>query len=140
MQLKTPSPAARVPLLVIDQDEARRYLAGVRDLAAEAVASPDPRVVLCALRVLELAPASIRRIWAHRAQTAARHVTPRNSSSPASALTTAARPRTVHRSAASNFFTQSAICCVRQTALTAATPSANPTRASLPAARNSARN
>jgi hypothetical protein len=46
----------------IDQDEARRYLAGVRDLAAEAVASADPRVIICALRVLELAPASIRRI------------------------------------------------------------------------------
>jgi hypothetical protein len=49
--------------VVIDQDEARRYLAGVRDLAAEAAASPDPRVILAALRVLELAPASIRRIW-----------------------------------------------------------------------------
>jgi hypothetical protein len=51
----------RGPYLVrIDQDEARRYLAGVRDLAAEAVASADPRVIICALRVLELAPASIR--------------------------------------------------------------------------------
>jgi hypothetical protein len=48
-QLKAPGPIARVPL-VIDQDEARRFLAGVRDLAAEAVASPDPRVIICALR------------------------------------------------------------------------------------------
>jgi hypothetical protein len=63
MQQKAPGPAARVRLLVIDQAEARRYLAGVRDLAAEAAASPDPRVILCALRVLELAPASIRQIW-----------------------------------------------------------------------------
>ena len=60
-QLKAPGPIARVPL-VMDQDEARRFLAGVRDLAAEAVASPDPRVIICALRVLELAPASIERI------------------------------------------------------------------------------
>jgi hypothetical protein len=63
MQQKAPGPAARVRLLVIDSDAARLYLAGVRDLAAEAAATEDPRVIVTALRILELAPASIRRIW-----------------------------------------------------------------------------
>ena len=62
-QQKAPGPAPRVRLLVIDHDEARRYLAGVAALAAEAAGSQDPRVIRAALGVLELAPASIRRIW-----------------------------------------------------------------------------
>ena len=33
-QQKAPGPAARIRLAAIDQDEARRYLRGVRDLAA----------------------------------------------------------------------------------------------------------
>jgi hypothetical protein len=53
MQQKAPGPAARVRLLVIDSDAARLYLAGVRDLAAEAAATEDPRVIVTALRILE---------------------------------------------------------------------------------------
>jgi hypothetical protein len=51
-QQKAPGPAARIRLAAIDQDEARRYLRGVRDLAAEAAASADARVLLSALKVL----------------------------------------------------------------------------------------
>jgi hypothetical protein len=41
-QQKAPKPAARIRLAAIDQDEARRYLRGVRDLAAEVRNSVAP--------------------------------------------------------------------------------------------------
>jgi len=40
--------------------EARRYLAGIRYMAAEASVSQDLRVITLALQVLELAPATIK--------------------------------------------------------------------------------
>jgi hypothetical protein len=45
----------------LDVDAARRYLSGVRDMAAEAPESADPRVTITALHVLQLAPRTIIR-------------------------------------------------------------------------------
>jgi hypothetical protein len=51
----------RTSVKILDIAEAKRYLAGVRSLADEAIRSSDARVVIGALRVLERQPAEIRR-------------------------------------------------------------------------------
>jgi hypothetical protein len=58
--------SARVRVRAIDLAAARRYFAGVRDMAAEAAVSPDPRVIFLALDVLELAPQTIRSLRRRR--------------------------------------------------------------------------
>jgi hypothetical protein len=65
LSLPRPMQTIRKPVVrvyAIDIDEARSYLAGVRDMATEAAVSPDPPVITLALRVLELAPRTIRRM------------------------------------------------------------------------------
>jgi hypothetical protein len=49
---------------VFDMDDARRLFAGLEALAREARTTGNPRVMLDALRVLELQPANVRELLA----------------------------------------------------------------------------